>query len=200
MPRVSGYETLPPEHRAWLLREWRRRGYGDTARIAEELAARLTADGLDGDPLIPEAPSVSTVWRWAKAAQARDSQVRFAAELRAATIAALPEDDPTLADRVGAYMEGRVVEALEELDTLEGLDPLERIDALAKLTAANTSRRKVHLERERQELARARFDAEQAIRNEERSKAAGAAESAARTQGVSPEGIAALRAAIMGAL
>lgn len=217
MPKVSGFETLSAEHRAWLLSQWRRTGYGDNARLAVALAERLA-----GDPdTALEPPDATTVWRWARGEKARGAKIRYAAELRAATIAALPEDDPGLADRVGAYMEGRMVEAIEDLDGLDDLDPLARIDTLTKLTQANTNRRRVAtdrdraaLDRERAEVDRARLDiaraqaalsrekweAEQAARREEREKAAGAAEGAARSQGVSAEGIAALRAAIMGAL
>ncbi len=193
---MSGFDTLAAEHRAWLVRAWRATGYGQNERLAAELALRLRAE----DPAA-EAPDPSTLYRWARAERARAGQIKYAAELRAATLAALPDDQPGLADRVGAYLEGRLVEALEDLDGIaDGLDPLARLAALTDAHKATTARRRVDVAKDTAGLARARFEAEQAIRAEERAKAAGAAEGAARAQGLSPDGIAALRAAIMGAL
>lgn len=194
MPRVAGFELLSAEHRAWLLGQWRRTGYGDNARIAEELNARLAADGLEASY------EGTTVWRWAKDHKASAAKIRYAAELRAATIAALPDDDPALSDKVGAYLDSRIVETFEQIAELEDIPATERAEALGVLSRANTAKRKIHLDKDRQELARARFEAEQEIRRAEREKAAGAAETAARQQGLGPESIAAIRAAITGAL
>jgi len=199
MPPVPGIERLPPEHRAWLLREWRRTGWGDNARIAQDLNLRLSNQARD-DGTEAEAWDASTIYRWARVERTRTGQIRFAAELRAATIAALPDDDPGLADRVGAYMEGRLVEALEDLDAIEALDPLARIDALTKASQATTARRRVGTQQAQADLARAKWESEQQIRREERAQAADRVANAARGQGVSADGIAALRAAIEGAL
>ena len=211
MPQVSGYDRLPAEHRAWLLREWRRTGYGDNARVAEDLAKRLASDPDTADF---DAPDPSTVWRWARAEKRRASEIRYIAELRAATVAALPAEDPALLERIGQHVELYAVQGLEDLERLEDASPRDRISAAAEVSRANTARRKVLLDRERAELdreraeldrervaiARERWEAEQAARREEREKAAGVAEAAARSQGVSPAGIEALRAAILGAL
>ena len=195
MPRVPGIDTLPPEHRRWLQAQWRRRtGWGGNTQLAEQLSARLAEEGLHADY------SPSTLWRWAQADKRQAEAVAHAAELRIAIVAALPEDVPELADRAGAYLESRIVETIEELDGLDGLDPIGRLEALIKAQQANTGRRKLDSDRERQELARQKWEAEQAIRAEEKAKAAASMESAARGQGVSPEGIAALREAILGAL
>ena len=195
MPVISGFETLPPEHRAWLIREWRRTGYGDNARLAGLLGERLRVD----DPAA-EAPAASTLHRWARVEKARAGRIRYTAELRAATIAALPEDDPDLNAKVGAYMEGRLVEALEDLDTLADLDPLERLAALTDAHKATTARRRVTIAQDQADLARQKFDAEQAIRADEKAKALAAATQAGRGEGVSPAAIDAIRAAIMGEL
>lgn len=196
MPAVPGFETLATVHRAWLLAQWRRTGYGECERIARDLGERLRADDPDA-----VAPAPSTVYRWARAEKARAGRVRYAAELRAATIAALPADLPDLSERVGAYMEGRLVEAMEDLDHVASdLDPAARLTALIEAHKATTARQRVQIAKDQADLARERFAAEQAIRAEARAQAAGAAEQAARTQGISAEGIAALRAAILGAL
>jgi hypothetical protein len=198
MPNVSGWEKLPSEHRAWLLSQWRRSGWGDNQRIAAELGERLAAAPEAGI----EPPGEVTVWRWAKKEQRRQAQIRYTAELRAATVAALPADQPELADRVGAYLEGRLVEAIEDLDAVEveGADPIAKLEVLVSAHRATTDRRRAEIQRRNAELARERFEHELQIRAEERTKAAGAAEQAARAQGVSAEGIAALRAAIEGQL
>ena len=195
MPVVSGFETLPAEHRAWLIREWRRAGYGDNERLARALGERLRAD----DPAATD-PAASTLYRWARAEKARAGRIRYTAELRAATIAALPEDDPDLNAKVGAYMEGRLVEALEDLDALADLDPLERLAALTDAHKATTARRRVTIAQDQADLARQRFEAEQAIRADEQAKALAAATQAARGEGVSPAAIEAIRAAMMGNL
>ena len=201
MPAVAGFETLPPELRAWLIHTWRRTGYGQNAEVAAELNVRLRSywrqTEADGSPPQYDA---STVYRWARHQRNRTAQIQYAAELRAATIAALPDPDPDLAARAGAYMEGRLIEAIEDLDAIGELDPATRMTALTQAASAITARRRVETQQAQADLARAKWDAEQAIRAEERTKAADQAEGAARGQGVSPEGIAALRAAIMGAL
>lgn len=161
--KVSGWETLPPEHRAWLLAQWRRTGYGQSERLAAELGERLRADPecAELDP-----PSHTTVYRWARKQRRRAAEIRYTAELRAATVAALPEEDASAAERVGAYLENRVVEALEDLDALEGLDPRARVDAYTAAQLANTARRRVAVQQEQAELARVKWEAEQAARRE----------------------------------
>lgn len=210
MPRVPGIDTLPPEHRRWLQAQWRHRtGWGDNTRLSQELNQRLKQDwGIRqpaDQPILgyedrPDSFSASSLWRWAQADRRRAEAITHAAELRVALVAALPQDQPELADRAAAYLEARIVETIEELDSLDGVDPVKRLEALTKAQTANTGRRKLDTERDRQELARQKWEAEQAIRAEEKAKAAASMESAARGQGVSPEGIAALREAILGAL
>lgn len=195
MPRVPGLDTLPPEARRWLQTQWRRHtGWGDNQRLAEELSQRLTQEGRT------ETYSPSTLWRWAQVDRRQAEAITHAAELRLAVIAGLPQDQPELADRAGAYLEGRIVEAIEDIDALEDLDPIARLEALIKAQQANTGRRRIDTERERAELARQRWEAEQAIRAEAKTQAAESMAHAAARQGVSAEGIEALRLAILGGL
>lgn len=196
MALVSGFEKLAPGHRAWLLNRWRRNGYSDHERTAAALAARLRDDPEHTDP----PPDTSTVWRWARKQHARAEQIRYSAELTAATIAALPDNDPALTAKVGAFLEGRIVEAVQEIEASEELPAAERLAVFTAAQSANTQRRRADTAAETARLARERWESEQAIRREERAKAAGAAETAARAAGISPAGISALRAAIEGAL
>ena len=181
MAPVPGIERLPTEHRAWLLGQWRRTGYGAHEDTANALNARLAADGID------EEYSTSTLWRWAKAEKARGARIRYTAELRAATIAALPDDDPGLAEKVGAYVEGRIVEALEDLDHIEDLAPMDRLSALVDAAQANTSRRRALTAAQRADLDRAKFEAAEAIRKQAIEQAAERVGAAAEARGLSAE-------------
>lgn len=197
MAAVSGFSRLPAELRAWLLGEWRRCGYAESERLARELAERLAArPDLELDP-----PDQSTVWRWGQKEKDRAEQVRFAAEVTAATLAAIPDNDEAARRKIGAMVEMHIVHDLAAIQDLrDATDPVSRLKILAKIQASQTARDRAEVERIKADLARERFDAEQAARLEEREKAAETAGKAALKQGVSPAGIDALKQAIMGAL
>lgn len=191
MPEVSGFERLPAAAKAWLAAEWRRTGYGDNPRIARELAARLRA----ADPAA-DLPSERSVSRWAATERDRQAVIRYAAEFRVATLAALPDGAEALLPRLLADLDAQVYEQIEAARAAGTLD----LGTLANAHKALTARQRAITAAEQAALERAKWQAEQAARADERAKAAGAAETAVRAQGMTPEGIAAVRAAIEGAL
>jgi hypothetical protein len=158
--KTSGWDRLPEEQRAWLIAQWRRSGWGEHERIAAGLAARLSADpealaAVGGSP-----PSVRTVTRWAAEDRRERARVRMLAEMRAATAEVVRETHPEAADPVGAYLEDRLVDALEEIDRAAAdLDPLARLAALTGVQRATTERRRAEIAARQADLARERFEA-----------------------------------------
>lgn len=194
MPSVSGFDLLPPEIRAWFDATLRARGFGDYEALTEELGRRLTAAGWAAPP------ALSTVGRWGKARKAAMQSTLRVAELLSALHDAAPDQGAKRTAGLATLVQDKIVGMLFRIAEIEEANESEPADAglqleLGKLYAKlGTSVAQM----QRAEIQQRKWAAE--VERAALTEAAGRAATAAQSAGVSPGGIAALRAAIMGAL
>lgn len=192
MPPVDGYSLLPPEVRAWFDRTLRERGFGDYEAITQQLAEMLHTAGWTAPP------SVSTVGRWGQRRKAAMAATLRVSEILSSIHDAAPDEGAKRTSGLSALIQDRIVNLLFELEESSAAaddgDPAAKLDTghlLAKLASAIS-------QMQRADIAQRKWqsDTERAAVT----AAADRAEQVAATRGVSPDGIAALRQAIMGAL
>lgn len=186
MPPPALIPRLPTEIRAWLDGQLRDRGFSDYAALTTALNDQLAAHGLT------LTLSMQTVGRYGLALKQKVERIQAATIAAQAIAAAAPDDEAQQSAAVTSLLSTEMFERLMELSESEALeDPGARIDLIARAARA-------HADLTRASISQRKWAA--SIRAEERTRAAGAVESAAKQQGVSAQGIAALREAIMGAL
>ncbi len=173
MPRVSKVDLLNSEQRQWLDRELVSRGFAGY----EELVADCRAHGID--------LSVSGLGRYGKSFKDRLERVRLITEQARAVVAESPDDEGAVNEALMRLVQERLfdvmVDAQFDVESMS-LDKVAR--AIADLGRASISQKKLAAEVRRQALEEAATQAEQT----------------GRKQGLSDDGVDALRKAIMAGL
>jgi len=186
MPAPALIPRLPSEIRAWLDEQLRVRGFGDYEALTGALNARLAAHGLT------VTLSMQTVGRYGLGLKQKVARIQAATIAAQAIAAAAPDDEAQQSAAVTSLLSTEMFEQLMTLDDAQGMDDqAQRIDLIARAARA-------HADLTRASIAQRKWAGE--VRRAALTEAASRVETAARTQGVSPAGIAALRDAIRGAL
>lgn len=186
MPPVPLIPRLPTEIRAWLDSELRTRGFGDYEALTAALNARLAAHGME------QTLSMQTVGRYGLGLKKKVERIQAATVAAQAIAAAAPDDEGQQSAAVTSLLSTEMFERLMELDeAADTVDPSERIDLIARAARA-------HADLTRASIAQRKWATE--VRKQALTAAAERVETAARSQGLSPAGIDALREAIRGAL
>jgi len=173
--------TLPPELKAWLDAELVRRGFSDYV----QLAADLQAQGVS--------ISKSGIHRYGSQFEKRMAQLKMSNEQARALVDASPDDEDKLGAAVIRLTQDRIFNLLVDLEIdPETVDINKLFKNAAEIGKASVTQKKFTLE------ARAAIEA--AARKKAFEEAAQKASNTAKQQGLSADGVAALRAAIMGSL
>lgn len=181
MPRRAKVETLPRE-------------------VRDELDSRLLASGFGGYEALADWLSTagyeiskSALHRYGSAMEEdferTMGEVQRTQRLAQAYAEANPDERTALTGATARIAQESLLRIMMGLRAAEE-DPGKLARLMPNITRALADLGRLDISREK-------WSAEQDIRTAERERAAGAAEQAARTQGVSPDGIAALRAAIL---
>lgn len=177
MAQRSKVHTLPRELKEWLDAEMMRRGFADYVQLAADLKAR----GAD--------VSKSALHRYGSQFEKRMAQLKMASEQARALVDAAPDDEDKLGSAVVRMTQEKIFQLLMEIDIdAEDVDVNKLFKNAAEIGKASVAHKRYSLE------ARA------AIRREALEQASQQAEASARKQGLSADGVSALREAIMGAL
>lgn len=171
MPRVSKVQRLNEDDKAWLDDLLIARGFSGYAELEQLCRER----GVD--------ISSSAIHRYGQSFQERLEAVRLVTEQARAVVEHAPDEEGAVNDALMRIVQEKLFTILvdTELDT-DNLPKLAR--AIADLGRAAVNQKKMAAE----------------VRKQVLTEAAANAEASARKQGVSKDGVAALRAAIMGQL
>ena len=181
MPPRSKVHGLPPELKEWLDSELVKRGFGDYVQLAADLKAR----GAD--------ISKSALQRYGSPFERAMARVKMATEQACALVDAAPDDEDKLSSAVIRITQEKILNMLMDLDIdAEDVDVNELFKNAAEIGKAIAANKKFSLE------ARAAIEA--AARRKALEDASQKAAESAKQQGLSANGVAALREAIMGAL
>lgn len=181
MPRRSKVHELPPELKEWLDAELVKRGFGDYVQLAADLKAR----GAD--------VSKSALQRYGSPFEQRMAQLKMACEQARALVDAAPDEEDKLGAAVVRMTQEKIFKLLMELDiNAEDVDVNKLFKNAAEIGKASVTQKRFSME------ARAAIEAE--ARRKALEDASATAAATAKQQGLSPEGVGALRAAIMGQL
>lgn len=182
MPPRNKVHSLPPELKQWLDGELVRRGFSDYVQLAEDLRAR----GAD--------ISKSALQRYGSPFERAMARVKMATEQACALVDAAPDDEDKLSAAVIRVTQEKILNLLMDLDDIdaEDVDINKLFKNAAEIGKASATNKKYTLE------ARAAIEA--AARRKALEEASETAAATGKLQGLSPEGVQALRAAIMGGL
>lgn len=181
MPRRSKVHELPPELKEWLDAELVKRGFGDYLQLAQDLKKR----GAD--------ISKSALQRYGSPFEQRMAQLKMASEQARALVDAAPDEEDKLGAAVVRMTQEKIFNLLMDLEiNAEDVDVNKLFKNAAEIGKASVTQKRFSME------ARTAIEAE--ARRKALEDASATAAAAAKQQGLSPEGVGALRAAIMGQL
>lgn len=181
MPPRNKVHYLPPELKKWLDGELVKRGFSDYVQLAEDLRAR----GAD--------ISKSALQRYGSPFERAMARVKMATEQACALVDAAPDDEDKLSGAVIRVTQEKILNLLMDLDIdAENVDVNKLFKNAAEIGKASATNKKYTME------ARAAIEA--AARRKALEEASEKAAATGKLQGLSTEGVQALRAAIMGAL
>ncbi|WP_435100816.1 DUF3486 family protein [Arhodomonas sp. AD133] len=178
MPQRSAVEQLPDDIRTELDRRLAQSGFSGYAELAEW----LTGQGYQ--------ISRSAVHRYGQRLERRMETIRASTEAARQIASVAPDEEDDRSAAVISMVQSDLFEAMLALQEAqeEGVDPTTRVALLSKAgrAVAEVSRASVNQKK---------FAAE--VRRQTQQEAADAAETAARKAGLSDDGVAAMRAAIL---
>lgn len=181
MPPRNKVHSLPPELKQWLDGELVKRGFSDYVQLAEDLRAR----GAD--------ISKSALQRYGSPFERAMARVKMATEQACALVDAAPDDEDKLSAAVIRITQEKILNLLMELDIdADDVDVNKLFKNAAEIGKASATNKRFTLE--------ARAAIEDAARRKALEEASETAAATGKLQGLSPEGVQALRAAIMGGL
>lgn len=181
MPRRSKVHELPPELKEWLDAELVKRGFGDYVQLAQDLKKR----GAD--------ISKSALQRYGSPFEQRMAQLKMASEQARALVDAAPDEEDKLGAAVVRMTQEKIFNLLMDLEiNAEDVDVNKLFKNAAEIGKASVTQKRFSME------ARAAIEAD--ARRKALEDASATAAATAKQQGLSAEGVGALRAAIMGQL
>lgn len=168
MPRVSKVQTLNEGDKDWLNQELVKRGFSGY----EELEALCKDRGID--------ISSSSLHRYGKSFQDRLDAVRLVTEQARAVVDSAPDEEGAVNEALMRLIQEKLFTVVMEAELDPG-DISKVTKAIADLGRASVSQKRLAAE----------------VRKQALEEAAANAENAGRAQGLTKDGVAALRAAIM---
>ena len=194
MGRKSSIDRMTPEVKAYI-QAMLATGSQTLDELIADLQSRFPAEAAAG-----ELPSRSALHRYGSKLDRRLSAIRAATEAAKIIQAHAGDDKDARSEALTAMVQTELFEAILELqEALDGddakLDPASRVELLSKAAKniATLTRSSVNLKEFQAKV-------EERARKRAFEEAAATAETTAKAQGLSAGGVAALRAAIMGAM
>jgi len=182
MPRRSKVHELPPELKEWLDAELVKRGFGDYVQLAQDFE-KATAR-------ISPSPALQ---RYGSPFEQRMAQLKMASEQARALVDAAPDEEDKLGAAVVRMTQEKIFNLLMDLEiNADDVDVNKLFKNAAEIGKASVTQKRFSME------ARAAIEAE--ARRKALEDASATAAATAKQQGLSAEGVGALRAAIMGQL
>lgn len=173
--------TLPPELKEWLDAQLIRGGFSDYVQLAADLKAK------------GESVSKSALHRYGSQFEKRMAQLKMSNEQARALVDASPDDEDKLGAAVIRLTQDRIFQLLVDLEIdPESVDVNKLFKNAAEIGKASVTQKKFTMA--------ARAAIEDAARKKALEDASQTAATAAKQQGLSANGVEALRAAIMGQL